>query len=131
MGTPVFGPGPAAFHPGPNGEPSVFRFTAPAAGPYRLESSFFGSDNVGTSTDVHVLLNNAPIFNGTVSGFGTNSGPAFNTHLVLPAGDRVDFAIGFGNGAFFNDTTGISARLVREAPLLALALTATNTVAVS
>ena len=118
--TAVLAPGQAAFHPGVNGDYSVFRFTTPGSGPYRLESSFFGSDIVGTTTDVHVLLNNLPIFNGTVSGFGANTGPAFNTNLVLQLGDQVDFAVGTGNGSFLYDTTGIQARLIRDSPRLVI-----------
>ena len=131
LGTPVFGPGQAAFHPGPNGEYSVYRFTAPASGSYRLESSFVGCDTAGTTTDVHVLLNSTPIFNAFVSGFGPNTGPTFNTNLVFQTDDQVDFAIGFGNGAFWNDSTGISARLVRDSPRLSIFRTTTNTVAVT
>ena len=120
FGTPVYGPGQAGFHPGPNGQYSVFRFTAPWSGPYRLESLFFGSDQAGTSTDVHVLWNDLPIFNGTVSGFGANTGPAFITNLFLQIGDRVDFAVGFGNGSFYSDSTGIEARLIVDAPRLVI-----------
>ena len=130
-GTPVIGPGAAAFHPGPNGQFSLFRFAAPANDSYRLESSFFGSDTYGTSTDVHVLLNDAVIFDGSVNGFGPTSGPAFNTNLMLQAGDQVDFAVGFGNGSFYYDTTGISARLVSETPTLSIAFTAPETVVIT
>jgi hypothetical protein len=130
-GTPVIAPGAAAFHPGPNGQYSLFRFTAPADDSYRLESSFFGSDMYGTSTDVHVLLNSEAIFNGSVNGYGPTTGPAFNTNLVLRAGDQVDFAVGFGNGSFFYDTTGISARLVSETPNLSIAFTAPETVVIT
>ena len=118
FGTPVYGPGQAGFHPGPNGEYSVFRFTAPGSGPYRLEAAFFGIDEAGTSTDVHVLWNDFPIFDGVVMGFGTNSGPHFNTNLVLQVGERIDFAVGFGNGSFFNDSTALDARLTWNSPQL-------------
>ena len=86
---------------------------------------------IGTSTDVHVLLNDSPIFDGTVNGYGAGTGPAFNTNLTLQAGDRVDFAVGYGNGSFYYDSTGINARIVREAPCLLIAFADTNAVVVT
>src|SRR5579862_1831786 len=53
LGTPLFAPYQAALHPGQNGEYSIFRFTAPVAGTYQLQTSFSGIDTSGTSTDVH------------------------------------------------------------------------------
>jgi hypothetical protein len=98
-------------HPGPNGEYSLVRFTAPYASAFQLVTSFTGIDFVGpTTTDVHVLLNSAPIFNGAVAGFGT--GPSFTTSLTLAKGDTVDFAVGFGTDGTYNfDSTGIAATL--------------------
>jgi len=120
FGTPVYGPGQAGFHPGPQGQYSMFRFTAPGSGPYRLESLFFGMDEWGTTTDVHVLHNDLDIFSGTVSGFGPANAPFFNTNLMLQLGDRIDFAVGFGNGSFYNDSTGIQARLIPDLPQLVI-----------
>ena len=37
-----FGPGEIGLHPGPNGETSVLRFTAPLDGAYAITGSFFG-----------------------------------------------------------------------------------------
>lgn len=116
-GTPVVAAGQAAFHPGPGGEYSVFRFTAPDSGAYQLDCSFHGIDKAGTTTDVHVLLNGTSIFDGSVNGFGPGTGPSFNANLVLAVGDRVDLAAGFGNGSFFNDSTAVDARLTRSGGL--------------
>ncbi len=100
-------------HPGPQGQDSVIRFTAPVAGTFQLASSFTGLDFVGpTTTDVHVLLDGSSIFNGNVDGFGAGSGPSFTTTLTLQKGDTVDFAVGYGtDGTYFNDTTGITGTL--------------------
>lgn len=112
-GTQQLGPRMAGSHPGPNGEYSVFRFSAPSSGEYQLKASFEGADVVGTTTDAHVLLNDVPIFSGAVSGFGSASRIAFGTNLVLRVGDRVDFAVGHGGNGFYYDSTGVAASLVR------------------
>jgi hypothetical protein len=112
-GTQQLGPRMAGAHPGPNGEYSVFRFNVPSAGEYQLKASFEGADVVGTTTDAHVMLNDVPVFTGAVNGFGASSRVAFGTNLVLRAGDRVDFAVGYGGNSFFYDSTGVSATLVR------------------
>ena len=90
-------------HPGPNGEVSIVRFTAPAAGSYALLASFIGQD--GTSTDVHVFKNGASIFDGAINGYGNATGYA--SIVLLGMGDTLDLRVGFGsNGTFYNDSTG-------------------------
>jgi hypothetical protein len=101
-------PGQLAIHPGPSDQNAVIRFTAPSTGMYSLSASFSGLDTTPTSTDVHVLLDNASIFDGAVNAFG--AGPIFSSVLDLTAGDTLDLAVGFGSdGSYFNDTTGIEA----------------------
>jgi hypothetical protein len=110
-GTPNLAPYQAVFHPGPNNEYSIYRFTAPVAGNYQLQAAFVGADIVGTSSDVHVLVDDSPIFNGLVNGFGPGTGTNFSTNLVLQANDRIDFAVGYGGNGFYYDSTGIQATL--------------------
>ena len=101
-----------AFHPGPIGEFSLVRWTAPHTATIAVTSVFTGFDYNGpTSTDVHVLLNGVSIFDGYVEGFGDST--SFNTNLQVMAGDTVDVAVGVGrNGHYFNDTTGLSLIIV-------------------
>jgi hypothetical protein len=110
--------GQLGMHPGPQDQYSVIRFTAPHAGTYQLATSFYGLDFVGpTKTDVHVLVDGTPLFNGEVDGFGAGSGPSFTSNLTLLKGDTVDFAVGFGpRHAYFNDSTGITATLAVAIP---------------
>ena len=115
IGTPVLSPHQACFHPGPDNEYSIYRFTAPAAGNYQLQASFVGADSVGTTTDVHVLLNDSSIFSGSVNGFGPGTGPSFSTNLVLKANDRIDFEVGDGPNDYQYDSTGIQATLTSSA----------------
>lgn len=99
--------GTTAFHPGPNGEYSIYRFTAPSLGTYNLSVIFSGIDS--TTTDVHVLQGSNSLFSGNINGFGSTS--SYATSLSLAANDIVDFAVGFGNGSFYYDSTGIAATL--------------------
>jgi len=111
FGSVRYNPGQAGLHPGPDGTYSDFRFTAPVSGTYDLAALFTGIDFVGpTSTDVHVLLNGSSLFSGAVTAFG--SGPSYTSTLSLVAGDRVDFAVGFGsNRNYIFDSTGLDATL--------------------
>ncbi len=104
-------PGELGFHPGPMGEFSVVRFTAPTSGSYSLVSSYRPID-LATTTDVHVLLNGVSLFSGNVN---PNAPTSFNDVLSLTAGDTLDFAVGNGNGSYFNDSTGISVVLTSSA----------------
>jgi hypothetical protein len=108
-GSMTWQPGQLGFHPGPNGEDAVVRWTAPRAGALSLGAAFSGLDFVGpTSTDVHVLHNGATLFDGEVLDFG--AGPSFDTTVVVAAGDTIDFAVGYGSdGNFSCDTTGLDA----------------------
>ena len=63
-------PHQAAFHPGPNGQYSDYRFTAPQAGTYALSVTFTGIDVVGPSTVVYVLENGLSLFAGNINGYG-------------------------------------------------------------
>ena len=128
-GTLTLQPGEAAFHPGPDGEYSVYRFTAPTTGTYSVATEFSGLDwggpnpsapNYGmTSTDVHILENGTSIFYGTINGSnvpGLVSGPNptafFDSTLFLTAGETLDFVVGYGsNQTYYHDTTGLDATI--------------------
>lgn len=127
IGSPTLAPYQAVFHPGPNDEYSIYRFTAPAAGNYLLQAAFAGVDTAGTTTDVHVLFNDSSIFDGSVNGFGPGTGPSFSTNLVLQANDRIDFEVGYGNNGFYNDSTGLQATLISSPQLSIQGVSAAQT----
>jgi hypothetical protein len=117
VGTYTVPAGLAAFHPGSLDEYSVYRFTAPTTGLYTLTSSYGTIDRNRGVTDLHVLLNNLPIFASCLG----NAPPTcpqsaqFNpAPLALTAGAIVDFAIGFGQPQATNnylfDSTAIIAQ---------------------
>jgi len=112
----TYQPGQLAAHPGPNGEYSVIRFTAPIAGTYSLQASLTGIDfEFSTTTDVHVLVNGISVFDGAVTAFG--SGPSYMANVPLAVGGVVDFTIGYGsNGNFIGDSTGVAAVMTIPEP---------------
>jgi hypothetical protein len=105
-------PGQLALHPGPNGEFAVLRFTVPNDDAYQIAVEFTGADILGTTTDVHLLLNGSPQRSGVVDGFGSGSGLSINTNLFLRAGDHLDFAVGRGaNNEFTYDATAVALQI--------------------
>ena len=100
-------PGETSFHPGPNGERCVVRFTAPSIGNYEISASFAGINIAGTTTDVHVRVNGAEVFGAEVIGFGPASAQTYTGSHTLSADDIVDCVVGFGaNGNYFSDARG-------------------------
>lgn len=109
----VLQPGQLAFHPGPQDQFSIVRFTAAQGGLYNLTSSFVPVTTDGTTTDVHVLKNGTSLFDGSVSGtYNAPHGAAYSDAFSLNAGDTVEFAVGYGaNGNYNSDSTGLAATL--------------------
>jgi hypothetical protein len=125
-------PGGFGLHPGPGGEFSIARLTPPVSGLYRVTGSFSGEDTTGTTTDVHILSNNVPVFNGEVTGFGSGTGPSFDLVVTLDSGDHLDFAVGYGrNREYWSDSTGLTAHISLLVPLLHLKADAPGQVRVS
>jgi hypothetical protein len=124
----VLGPNSTAFHPGPNGEFGIFRWTAPTAGLFSIHADFVGL-GMRSTTDLHVLVDGVPVFSDAINGPGMTA--AFDTLQPLVSGSTVDFAVGFGNGNYMSDTTGINATIavVPESSSLALVAAGGLTVA--
>jgi len=98
------------FHPGPSGENSVFRWTAPATGTYRIHGDFVGLDNSApTTSDVAILHNNSTastLFSAFINAY--NVPQSFDVSQTLAAGDTIEFTVGFGqNGNNNGDATGL------------------------
>jgi hypothetical protein len=111
-GTALYEPGQFGLHPGPAGQYAVVRYTAPEAGLAAIASMFSGQDIFDTTTDVHVLFNGQPIFDGLVEGFGAGSEVGLSTQILLLPGDEIDFAVGFGsNENYSNDSTALAATI--------------------
>lgn len=94
-------------HPGPNGERSVVRWTAPFAGLVRLAGKFKGLDTSGTTSDVAVTHNSVAVFSSQVNGYGVEA--RFALLLAVGTGDIIEFSVGFGsNSTYYNDSTGLA-----------------------
>jgi len=103
-------PGQLAFHPGPNGEYSVVRWTCPRAGDHTVEATFTGIAMAAT-TDVHVLHNGKSLLDGLISLEGQPNETAFAQPLALAAGDVLDFVLGYGNRSYGGDSTALAVRI--------------------
>jgi hypothetical protein len=108
-------PGQFSLHPGPAGEYSHAQWTAPAEGTCNIAAEFTGIDQTGTTTDVHVLHNGVSLFDGSVVGFGDTE--SFSAAISVAAGDTVDFAVGYGTGGWWDDSTALAAVISFESPV--------------
>jgi hypothetical protein len=96
-----------SLHPSCDGELSVVRWTAPSAGTFNVQGLFQGIDTRSTTTDVHVLRNSSiALHTANINGFGDQS--PFSFTATVAAGDTLDFLVGFGNGSFGADSTGLA-----------------------
>jgi RHS repeat-associated protein len=112
----VFPPGEMHLHPGPEGQQSVVRFSAPFDGSFQIDVTFSLGDPVGsggtTTTDVHVAKNGVPLFDGDVNGYvDPNDSEHYSGMQTLAAGDIIDFTVGFGDGNYYCDTTFLDATI--------------------
>jgi hypothetical protein len=98
--------GRLSLHPGPVGEFCVVRWTAPADGKYSLSAKFISIAEKAT-TDVHVLHNGKPLFDSLLNLEGHGMQAPFAADVSVQAGDKIDFAVGWGNGHYGADSTGI------------------------
>jgi len=100
-------PGHLAFHPGPDNEFSVVRWSAPAAGEVQVEAGFTGLAERAT-TDVHVLHNGRSLFDALLNLGGSPNECRFARSFSVVAGDTIDCVVGSGNGNYGGDTTGLA-----------------------
>lgn len=95
-------------HPGPGGQNAVLRFIAPTTGVYRFQGTFTGRDTGPATTDVAILLNSTTtLFSGGININGLGNSTSFDIAQAFAAGDRIDFSVGYGNGFYGNDSTGL------------------------
>lgn len=101
-------------HPGPNGERSVARWTAPADGRYLVEGRFQGIDTGGTTTDGIIAHNNELVLKTPVTGYNTSR--PFSFEIDVASGGWIDFIVDYGGNANYEyDSTGLAATITRQA----------------
>lgn len=94
-------------HPGPNGQRSVVRWTAPRAGTFLVHGLFQGISTIGTTTDAKILRNETEtLFDEVVNGYRVQK--PFSFTVTVSAGDGIDFSVGWGtNDSASSDSTGL------------------------
>ncbi|HYC61224.1 MAG TPA: RHS repeat-associated core domain-containing protein [Thermoanaerobaculia bacterium] len=94
-------------HPASLDQRGVIRWTAPAAGTYRITGRFEGIDTVGTTTDGSIHHNGVSLFATNVSGYGARV--PFSLVRSVAAGDVIEISVGNGtNNTNSNDSTGVA-----------------------
>jgi hypothetical protein len=98
-------------HPGSGGQFADVRWTSPSAGSLDVTALFEGIDPTAGGTDVHLLLNGVPLLNGPITDF-LQVTTFVETGVVVAAGSRLDFVVGFGSdNSFAFDSTGFNANI--------------------
>jgi len=103
-------PGRLGLHPGPNGEMSILRWTAPAAGQYTI-SATFASIAAKATTDVHVLHNGKSLLSSFINLNGQGDKATCRKTVTAEKGETIDFVVGWGNRSHGADSTGLEARI--------------------
>jgi hypothetical protein len=129
----TIGPWPAdllLLHPGPSGDYSVVRFTAPATGTYELAGEFTAIGNYsGETEDSASITTSAPSSTTLYSTNSINGPHYFAFDQTLTVGQYLDFAVGLGPASqFYYDSTGFNVTISTPEPgfysvLLAFCLT--------
>lgn len=102
-------PRQVALRPGPRGQYSVVRWTAPAPDRYSIAATFTGLFKA--TTDVHLLHNGRPQFSAQLNMGGNPNTAAETCELPLEKGDRLDFVVGWGDGSYGSDSTALTATI--------------------
>jgi hypothetical protein len=109
-------------YPGPNGERSVVRWTAPSDGTYHIEGRFEGINRPkfdrpmkpGTTTDVAVLYKQGFALKDTqISNYRSRAPISYD--VTVKANETIDFSVGYGSdGNNESDATGLSIVITRR-----------------
>lgn len=102
-------PRQVALHPGPQGEYSAVRWTAPAADRYKISATFTGLFHA--TTDVHLFHNGRPLFVAQLNIGGNPNTATHTSELALAKDDTLDFVVGWGNGSYGSDSTALTATI--------------------
>lgn len=98
------------FHPGIESL-AIYRFTAPSAGTYNVEASFFTHDSSATGVDVHVLKNGGTtLFSAPLAHSGADTFTFWSGGVALAAGGTLDFVVGSA-GNYLHDATGLGVQI--------------------
>lgn len=115
VNTMTFEPGQLGLHPGPGGEYSVIRWTAPKSGACQIVGAFTGLSGfqgaLPTTTDVAVYHGQNKLFSSFLNLQGKGNRAGFELAESVEQGEVMDFVVGFGNGNYGFDSTGIDVKI--------------------
>ena len=101
-------------HPGPAGQKSVVRWTAPFSGTVTIQGKFQGIDTPCPEPQrmwPWFIIRQRMLFSGNINGYGATA--PFSITKSVAAGDTIDFSVGYGsNRNYYNDSTGLSATMI-------------------
>jgi len=100
-GTGEIGPGELGFHPGPNGEFAVVRYTAPSSGEFLIDATF-RRDDTGAA-GIYVLVDGETLYGSLLDSQTEVS--RYLSLMDLAAGSTVDFVVGVGPDGIYNGDT--------------------------
>ena len=103
-------PGRLSVHPGPGGEYSVVRWTAPASGTFGIFSQFARLNTQAGDVSIHARHGATALFDETLNGEGARS--QFFERVTVEVGETIDFIVGVGLGYGF-DATGLTPSIVQ------------------
>lgn len=106
--------GALALHPGPKGEYAVVRWTAPKQSRCNVDAAFSDITVDAATTDVHVLHNGSPLFEGFLNLDGRGREAKFGGPVLARKGDTIDFVVGQGNAHYGGDSTGLAATIALD-----------------
>ena len=104
VGTLVLPPLRLTMHPGPQGQPSVVRWTSPVTTTVEVAAHFYTQNGTASGVDVHILVNDLSIFDHLLPGAG--DAQSHCTEVEVTPGDTIDFVLG-ANGNWDSDSTGL------------------------
>lgn len=95
-------------HPGADCQYAAVFWTAPCSGTAEVTATYTGLAD--TSTDVHVLVRNEPVFSANITQYDATS--LFKSTIPVVAGDSLAFIVGCGlNGDYYSDATAVAATI--------------------
>jgi hypothetical protein len=97
------------------GEKFVIRWTPPRAGSYQASVTFSGvagyMSTPAATTDVHDFVGTREIFSEVINLSGRGNSAQTMMTVSLQASDFLDIKVGWGDGSYAFDSTGVSATI--------------------
>ena len=107
MADSTWAPGQFSLHPGLDGHYTAVRWMAPESGQYAVSAALAGLCKKPTTTDIHIYLNNTPLFDSFINVHGLPNAAKFAKTLTFAKGDKLCVMVGIGGDSPYSDTTAL------------------------